>query len=171
MKASLQRWFTGSLLTVALAAPAWSAGFMDSLTSQATEALGGSQAQSAGSAAGTEALGGLGGAGALGGLGGLGGLGLPAIGSGTASNAAGVLQYCVQNRYLGAAGAQGVKDQLLGKLGMSSPAAQQKDTGFQQGLAGVLQGGDGATFNLAGLQDQLKEKACDYVLDNVTSFL
>jgi len=166
MKTSLQRWFTGSALTLLLAAPAWSAGFMDGLKSQATEALGGgSQAQSA------SGLGGLGAASGLGGLGSLGGLGLPAIGSGTASNAAGILQYCIQNRYLGASGAQGVKDQLLGKLGMSTPAAQQQDSGFQQGLGGLLQGGDGSSFNLAGLQDQLKEKACGYVLDNVTSFL
>ncbi|MGE4338536.1 MAG: DUF2501 domain-containing protein [Pigmentiphaga sp.] len=166
MTISLQRWFIGSALTFALAAPAWSASFMDNLTSQATEALGGGgPAQSAGS------LGGLGAASGLGNLGSLGGLGLPAIGGDTASNAAGILQYCVQNRYLGAAGAQGVKDQLLGKLGMSTPAAQQQDAGFQQGLAGLLQGGDGSTFNLSGLQDQLKEKACDYVLDNVTSFL
>lgn len=189
MKTSLIRTCLGTALAFALTSPAWSASFLDELKSQG---LGGTRSEVAaksstgiaapssgsqgglGTLGGAAGLGGLGTAGGLGGLGaaaGLGGLGLPAIGSGTASNAAGVLEYCLKNRYLGASGVQGVQDQLLGKLGLSSPAARQKDPGFQQGLGGMLMGSDGKGFSLDGLQDQLKEKACDYVLDNASSLL
>lgn len=56
-------------------------------------------------------------------LGKLGGMipGASGLSSGSMSNVAGLLQYCVQNNYLGGAtGASGIQDQLLGKLGTSS---------------------------------------------------
>lgn len=99
----------------------------------------------------------------------LGGLGLPAIGSGTASNAAGVLGYCIKNNYL-SGGAQGVKDSLMGKLGLGSNKAQQ-DQGYQSGLSGMLTGSDGKNFSLEGVSGKVKQKACDYVLDNAKSLL
>ena len=97
----------------------------------------------------------------------LGGLGMPAIGGSTASNAAGVLQYCIKNKY--ASGAQGVKDALVGKLGLGGKETQ--DAGYQSGAKGLLSGSDGSTFNIGKLQSSLKEKACDYVLDNAKSLL
>jgi len=195
MKKPLIHTCLGTALAFLLTSPAWSASFLDELKNQG---LGGTRSDAAaqpsadstapsplpapgagsqgglGALGGAAGLGGLGAAGGLGGLGaaaGLGGLGLPAIGSGTASNAAGVLEYCLKNRYLGASGAKGVQDQLLGKLGLSNPAAQKQDSGFQQGLSGMLIGSDGKGFSLNGLQNQLKEKACDYVLDNASALL
>jgi hypothetical protein len=139
-------------LTLVLAASAQvhAAGPLDRLKSAAGEQLGGSA--------------GSGGAGSM-----LGGLGLPSIGSGTASNAAGVLQYCIQNNYL-SGGAAGVKDAMLGKLGLDSGKAAQ-DTGYQSGLGGLLTGSNGSSFDLGKVKADLKEKACDYVLSNAKSLL
>ncbi|CAM5221488.1 hypothetical protein CDEF62S_05690 [Castellaniella defragrans] len=112
---------TASTLSISLAAPAGAAGLMDSIKSQA-ESLGGGGAASQ-SASGLGNLGGSAGSG-LGNLGGAAGigsaLGLPSVSSGTADNAAGVLQYCIQNKYLGGSDAASVKDQLLSKAGMGS---------------------------------------------------
>lgn len=114
------------------------------------------------SAAG-EQLGGGGNAGLLGGL------GLPSIGSGTASNAAGVLQYCIERKYL-AGGAAGIKDKLLGKIGLDG-GKETQDKGYQSGLSGILSGSDGKSFDMGKIQDQLKDKACEYVLDNAKSLI
>jgi hypothetical protein len=122
------------------------AGFMDGLKDAASSKLGG------GSSASSSMLSGL---------------GLPAIGSATTSNAAGVLQYCIQNKY--ANGAKNVKDALLSKVGLGGK--EEQDTGYQNGVKGLLSGSDGTTFNLDKLKSNVKEKACDYVLDNAKSLL
>ena len=151
-----------SALAVSLSAPAWSAGLMDSIKSQAADSLGGGTTSSSSSSA----LGGLGGAGGLGSA-----LGLPSIGGDTAGNAAGVLQYCIQNKYLGDGDAASVKDKLMDKVGLGSPQKQQQDAGYQQGLSGMLSGSDGSSFDLNKLKSDLKDKACSYVLDNASSLL
>jgi hypothetical protein len=156
--------FVCAISCAALATPAWSSGLMDSLKSQAAGQLGTSQGSSD-TAAGS-GLSGLGGAASSG----LGGLGLPSIGSNTTSNAAGVIQYCVKNNYLNAASAEGVKDKLLGKVGLGTTQASQ-DSGYQQGSGGLLQGSDGSSFNLDNIKSNLREKACSYVLDNAKSLL
>jgi len=164
MRKSLQGILLASALSISATAPAWSSGLLDGIKNQAAESLGGGQAASqSGSASG---LGALGGAGAIGSA-----LGLPSIGGNTAGNAAGVLQYCIQNKYLGGADAASVKDNLLGKIGLGSEQAQQQDTGYQQGLGGILSGSDGSSFDLGKIKSDLKEKACDYVLDNASSLL
>ncbi|MGC3984783.1 MAG: DUF2501 domain-containing protein [Pseudorhodoferax sp.] len=109
------------------------------------------------------------GAGSGGTAGMLGGLGLPSIGSGTASNAAGVLQYCIERKYL-AGGAAGIKDKLLGKIGLGG-GKETQDKGYQSGLSGILSGSDGKSFDMGKIQDQLKDKACEYVLDNAKSLI
>ncbi len=139
-----------------LSAPAVSADMLSGFKNQAAERLGG------GGSAGAAGLGGLG----LGSA-----LGLTSIGGGATSNVAGVLQYCVKNNYLNAANVDNVKSQLLGKLGMESQAEQQQDAGYQNGLAGMLSGSDGSSFDLNKIKGDLKEKACDYVLENATSLL
>ncbi len=48
------------------------------------------------------------------------------------TNAAGILQYCVKNNVLSANGAEGVKDQLLSKLGITS-TENAKSQDYQQG--------------------------------------
>lgn len=100
----------------------------------------------------------------------LGGLGLPNIASGSASNVAGVLEYCVKNNYLKKANVNTLKDGLLNKAGLGKTEAE-KDSAYSSGLSGMLSGGDGTSFHLNSIQDNVKEKACDYVLDNASSLL
>ena len=100
----------------------------------------------------------------------LSGLGLPSIASGSAGNVAEVLEYCVKNNYLKKANVSTIKDSLLSKAGLGK-AEPEKDTFYASGLSGILSGGDGQSFNLGGIQDNIKEKACDYVLDNAASLL
>lgn len=107
-------------------------------------------------------------AGSQGGNSALGNLGfkMPAIGSSTIGNAAGVLQYCVKNNYLGG-DANSVKDKLLAKI----TGQKQQETGFASGAKGMLKGGDGKSLNFKMLSSKVKEKGCDYVLKNATSLL
>ena len=99
---------------------------------------------------------------------GLGNLGfkMPAIGSSTIGSAAGVLQYCVKNNYLGGDAAS-VKDKLLAKI----TGQKQQEKNFESGAKGLLKGGDGKTLNMKILSSKVKEKACDYVLKNATSLI
>ena len=90
--------------------------------------------------------------------------------SGTASNAAGVITYCMKNNYLNADKAAQVKNQLLGKLGLGQKE-EPKDEGYLSGLSGMVSGSNGKQFNLNRLKGDLKEKACDFVLDNASSLL
>lgn len=90
--------------------------------------------------------------------------------SGTASNAAGVITYCMKNNYLNADKAAQVKNQLLGKIGLGQKE-EPKDEGYLSGLSGMVTGSGGKSFNLDKIKGNLKEKACDYVLDNAKSLL
>lgn len=165
----MKKFALSSLVCAALAAGSISAhasGLGDALRGQ----LGGSAAESS---AGSSGLGGMLGAGA-GGAGGssaLSALGLGGLASsGTASNAAGVITYCMKNNYLNANKAAQVKDQLLGKLGLGQKE-EPKDQGYQNGLLGMVTGSDGQSFSLDKIKGNLKEKACDFVLDNAKSLL
>lgn len=160
----MKKFALSSLLCATVAAGAFSAhasGLGDALRGQ----LGGGAAESSSSASG---LGGM-----LGGSGGssaLSALGLGNLSSGTASNAAGVLTYCMKNNYLNADKAAQVKNQLLGKLGLGQKE-EPKDQGYQNGLMGMVTGADGKSFSLDKVKSNLKEKACDFVLDNATSLI
>lgn len=96
-----------------------------------------------------------------------GSLGLPALGSDSLGSAAGVLEYCVRNKYLDADKAGGLKDKLLGRIG----GQKEQEDKYQAGLGGVLGGSDGKSFDLSKVSDPVKDKACDYVLDNAGSLL
>lgn len=92
--------------------------------------------------------------------------------SGTAGNAAGVIEFCIKNNYLGGDAASSMKDQLIGKLG--GPEKAEQDTGYTDGAKGLLTGGDGKSMNLAdsgGLKEKLTKKACESVLEHAKSFL
>jgi hypothetical protein len=112
-------------------------------------------------------------AGSLGipGMSGVPGLSLPGIGADTASNAAGVLQYCVKRKYLGGDAASAVSDKLLASTGLSTPAQAEEDAGYQSGLGGLLQGGDGKSFSFDSVPDTLKDQACDQVLERASSLI
>ena len=156
-----------ALLTGALSAHA--AGWGDALRDQLG---GGATTESSGAASGLGSVLG-GGSGASSGLGGsaLSALGLGGLtGSGTASNAAGVITYCMKNNYLNANKAAEVKNQLLGKLGLGQKE-QPKDQGYKDGLMGMIKGDNGQSFSMDKIKSNLREKACDFVLDNAKSLI
>ncbi|MEG2999882.1 MAG: DUF2501 domain-containing protein [Comamonas sp.] len=164
--------FATALLTATLAAatlPAQAAGWGDALRDGASKLGGSGGAASEGSSSGLGGL--LGNSGGAGSAAGLSALGLGGLtGSGTASNAAGVITYCMKNNYLNADKAAQVKDQLLGKLGLGQKE-EPKDSGYQNGLMGMVTGSNGQSFSLDKVKSNLKEKACDFVLDNAKSLL
>ena len=92
---------------------------------------------------------------------------MPAVGTSTIGNAAGVLQYCIKNNYLAGGEASSIKDKLLGQITGQKP----QQTGYANGAKGLLQGEDGKSLNLKGLSSKVKEKACDYVLKNAGSLV
>lgn len=103
--------------------------------------------------------------------------GLASLTPANASNAAGILQFCVKNNVLSGNNADKVKNQLFDKLGIKTET-QAKNPDFQDGLKGILQGQGTGKLDLnsisAGggkLKEQLTEKACDLVLDQAKSFL
>lgn len=116
--------------------------------------------------------------------------------SGSASNVAGLLQYCVKNNYLGGdSGASGIKDQLLGGLsgdhkaansdtgggtsallkglGGKTTAEPTQDKGYLDGANGILKSSDGKSLNLgsggdsAGGAGDLKAQLTRKVCDTV----
>lgn len=67
--------------------------------------------------------------------------------SGSMSNVAGLLKYCVKNNYLGgSSGAAGIQNQLMSKLGNSSTSSGgEKSDSHASGLLGQLTGHADAT--------------------------
>ena len=114
--------------------------------------------------------------GALGNLGGLGGAltggGGASLTPGSTGNVAGLLQFCIQNNYLGGAsggGAASVKDALMGKLGGNASS----DSGYTSGASGILAAGNGGKLDLSGggLKQQVTKQICDKVLPQAKSLL
>ena len=103
-------------------------------------------------------------------LGGLGG-GMPSVGQASTSNTAGVLQYCIQNKYVGSGGASSVKDSLMSK--MTGSGETTNDSGYKAGSSGLLQTGNGQNFSLGGggVKAQVTQKVCDQVLQHAKSLL
>lgn len=117
-----------------------------------------------------------GGGGMMGSMGSMGSsMGLPSLGAASPNNLAGLLQYCVQNNYLGGASANtasSVQSSLLSKIdGSSTPPAD--NSGFSSGAAGVLDTGNGSSTTLGGtgIKAQLTQKVCSMVLQHAQSQL
>ncbi|HVY14760.1 MAG TPA: DUF2501 domain-containing protein [Rhodopila sp.] len=94
---------------------------------------------------------------------------LPSVGQAGVGNTAGVLQYCVQNNYLGAGAADPVRQSLLNHV-----PGQSGDSSYDQGSHGMLQTGGGQTFSLGGTDSfkrQLTQKLCSQVLEHGKSLL
>ena len=110
----------------------------------------------------------------LGGLKGLaGGADLSSLASGSAGNAAGVVEFCVKNNFLGGDDASSVKDKLFDKLGGDS-ASESDKADYSDGAKGLVKTGDGNSVDLGkigGLKESLTKKACASVLDHAKSFL
>ncbi|MCX8958481.1 DUF2501 domain-containing protein [Erwinia psidii] len=91
------------------------------------------------------------------------------------TNAAGVLQYCVQNNVVDN-NVSSVKDQLMTKLGLDDTQKAQETTDYKQGLAGLLNTGNNQQVNLSSLGNtalgkKVKTKACDLVLKQGKQFI
>ncbi|MEA2790970.1 MAG: hypothetical protein QOG73_3376 [Acetobacteraceae bacterium] len=101
----------------------------------------------------------------------LGGSGMPPVGQASPSNTAGVLQYCIQNNYVGSGSAASVKDSLMSKVTGGGQATN--DSGYKAGSSGLLQTGNGQNFSLGGdgLKAQITQKVCDQVLQHAKSLL
>jgi hypothetical protein len=91
--------------------------------------------------------------------------------SGSTSNVAGVLQFCIKNNYLSGNGASSVKDSLMSKLG--GPSAASSDSGYTDGANGLLKSGDGKQLDLSGsgLKEQVTKQVCDKILAQGKSLL
>jgi hypothetical protein len=99
----------------------------------------------------------------------MGGSSLGSMSSGSIGNAAGVLEFCVKNNYIGG-DASAIKDQLMSKIPGGKPAS---DTGYTSGVKGLLTGSDGKTMDLSGggLKQEITKKACDLVLKQGKSMI
>ncbi|MFC0139797.1 DUF2501 domain-containing protein [Erwinia mallotivora] len=91
------------------------------------------------------------------------------------TNAAGVLQYCVQNNVVDN-NVSSVKDQLISKLGLTDAQKAQDTTDYKQGLMGLLNTGNNQQVNLSSLGNtalgkKVKTKACDLVLKQGKQFI
>ena len=133
----------------------------------------GAQAQSLDSlkGLGDAAKGATGGSGSS--LGSLGSLG--SLKSGSMGNTAGIIEYCLKNKYLSGSGVSQVKDGLLGKMPGGQTTAT-KDSGYLDGAKGLLTGSDGKKTDLtggmtSGMTDSIKKQACDFVLKQGQSML
>jgi hypothetical protein len=91
--------------------------------------------------------------------------------SGSTSNVAGVLQFCIKNNYLSGNGASSVKDSLMSKLGGTSAASS--DSGYTAGAAGLLKSSDGKQVDLSGggLKQQVTKQVCDKILSQGKSLV
>jgi len=91
--------------------------------------------------------------------------------SGSTSNVAGVLQFCIKNNYLSGNGASSVKDSLMSKLGGTSAASS--DSGYTDGANGLLKSGNGQQLDLSGggLKQQVTKQVCDKILSQGQSLL
>jgi hypothetical protein len=100
-----------------------------------------------------------------------GGLSGQSLTSGSTSNVAGVLQFCIKNNYLSGNSASSVKDSLMSKLGGSSAASS--DSGYTDGANGLLKSGDGKQLDLSGsgLKEQVTKQVCDKILAQGKSLL
>jgi len=91
------------------------------------------------------------------------------LASGSAGNAAGVVEYCVKNNYLGG-GAAGLKDKLMGKMG----GGDSDKSDYDDGAKGLVKTSDGKSVDidqLGAMKKSITKKACSAVLDHAKSLL
>ncbi len=142
------------------------ADFLDSIKSAASKEFSGSKESSSTDSSSLGSLGSL-----------VSGGDLSSLTPANASNAAGILQFCVKNNVLSGNGVANVKNQLFSKLGIQTEE-QTKNEDFQDGLKGILHGEGTGNLDLSNLsagtsklKEKITEKACDIVLDKAKSFL
>lgn len=79
------------------------------------------------------------------------------------NNAAGILSYCAKQKLASVTSADNVKNQVLDKLGLSTPEKQKQDTSYLDGLQGLLNSKNGQQLDLntlgnSSLAKQVKPK-------------
>lgn len=99
-----------------------------------------------------------------------------ALSASNMNNAAGILQYCANQKLTDATDAQNMKDKVLDKLGLTSSEQQKQDTDYTSGIQGLLNAQNGQQLNLSTLGNtelgkKVKTKACDLVLKQGASFI
>jgi len=108
--------------------------------------------------------------------GGLGNLGGAMAGSsmisGSSSNVAGLLEFCIKNNYLSGGSASAVKNSLMSKL-PGGASSSSSDSGYTSGAKGILSGSNGSQLDLSGggLKKKITQQACDKVLAQGKSML
>jgi hypothetical protein len=91
--------------------------------------------------------------------------GLPNVSAISPGNAAGVLGYCMKNNVLKGGDATSVVNGLMKKPEITS------SNDYSAGHAGQILTGQGKSFSLNGMPDQMQSKACNMVLKQAGHFL
>lgn len=102
--------------------------------------------------------------------------GSQALSSENMPNVAGILGYCMKQKLVSATNTENVKNQIMEKLGLSTPQAQTTTPDYTKGLMGLLNTAKGEQLDLATignspLAEKVKTKACDLVLKQGVNFL
>ena len=102
--------------------------------------------------------------------------GSQSLSSSSMNNAAGIMGYCAKEKLASVTNVDNVKNQVLDKLGLNTQAEQKQDTGYMDGIQGLLNAKDGQKLDLDSLGNtelgkKVKAKACDFVLKQGVSFI
>lgn len=105
--------------------------------------------------------------------------GSQSLSSSSMNNAAGIMGYCAKEKLASVTNVDNVdnvKNQVLDKLGLNTQAEQKQDTGYMEGIQGLLNAKDGQKLDLDSLGNtelgkKVKAKACDFVLKQGVSFI
>lgn len=166
MKSVKQMFQLAACGAMLIATSGYAATWQESLSSAATQL---SQSQNQTTTSGTQSPTSLS---ALTGL--LGG-GSQALSAETMPNVAGILGYCVKQKLVSATSTENVKNQIMEKLGLSTPEAQKTTPDYTEGLIGLLNTPKGdldlATIGNSPLAEKVKTKACDIVLKQGANYL
>jgi hypothetical protein len=88
----------------------------------------------------------------------------------SAGNAAGIVEYCMKNNFLGG-DAAGIKDQLMGKV---DAGGENEKTDYAAGAKGMLKTSNGGNVDLGkvgSMKQSVTKKACASVLEHAKSLL
>lgn len=102
--------------------------------------------------------------------------GSQSLSSSSMNNAAGILGYCAKEKLASVTNVDNVKNQVLDKLGLNTQAEQKQDTGYMEGIQGLLNAKDGQKLDLDSLGNtelgkKVKAKACDLVLKQGVNYI
>lgn len=159
---SVKSLFCRVIIASAFVSTAASAVSLNDLSSAASQIAGGSTSQSGGTSLST--------------LSSLLNGGSQSLSASSMNNAAGIMSYCAKEKLTSVANVDNVKNQVLDKLGLNTPAEQKQDTGYMEGIEGLLNAKNGQKVDLDSLGNselgkKVKAKTCDFVLKQGASFI